>query len=364
MVENPTVSDRGSAVEFDSAVLQQIRRHARSSMAAEICGVLIGELADGVTRVDGCIAGEKAKEAGAHVTFTQETWQHIYKIKDTKFADASIVGWYHSHPGFGIFLSDYDLFIHKNFFTAPHQVAWVFDPHSDEEGCFGWVSGEIAPIKRISVLRQATEFYPKVTEVTPAVRSIDTAVTRIKRTRLSLVTFKKWALYVAALMILVVAAALYQYKTAHKVPRPRSLASAQRDTQALSKWREREEQTMTKQLLSPTVKEFFANRSQLLTSIGFEVKNVRPTTISGKEDPAQNDEHIRNVEYVIRYKWGGWNEDAGWMDVTYVYDRRRHHVTTIQCGKFNIDKGVSRSEYQNESCSIAKEVKDLLFKEK
>jgi len=38
---------------------------------------------------------------------------------DAQFADKKIVGWYHSHPGFGIFLSEYDLFIHRNFFTAP-----------------------------------------------------------------------------------------------------------------------------------------------------------------------------------------------------------------------------------------------------
>ena len=153
MSDNPTISDGGSAVEFDSAVLQQIRRHARGSMGAEICGVLIGDVTDDVTRVEACIAGEKATESGAHVTFTQQTWQHIFKVKDAKFAESSIVGWYHSHPGFGIFLSDYDLFIHKNFFAAPHQVAWVFDPHSDDEGCFGWVAGEVVPIKRFSVRR-------------------------------------------------------------------------------------------------------------------------------------------------------------------------------------------------------------------
>jgi proteasome lid subunit RPN8/RPN11 len=134
--------DLGPEVVLDSATIQQIRRHARSSMEAEICGVLVGTVTDGVTRVQACIAGENADQGGAHVTFTQETWQHIFRIKDAQFADSSIVGWYHSHPGFGIFLSDYDMFIHKNFFAAPHQIAWVFDPHSDSEGCFGWVSPE------------------------------------------------------------------------------------------------------------------------------------------------------------------------------------------------------------------------------
>jgi len=53
------------------------------------------------------------------------------------------VGWYHSHPGFGVFLSEHDMFIQENFFSSPQQVAWVFDPHTDEEGCFGWVNGKV-----------------------------------------------------------------------------------------------------------------------------------------------------------------------------------------------------------------------------
>ena len=141
-------------VEVDGSVLQQIRQHARGSMKAEICGVLIGSGSDDCTRIVACIAGENASQGGAHVTYTQETWEHIYKIKDAEFPDLAIVGWYHSHPGFGVFLSDYDLFIHQNFFSSPNQVAWVFDPHSDEEGCFGWSEGKVVPLSRISVVRQ------------------------------------------------------------------------------------------------------------------------------------------------------------------------------------------------------------------
>jgi proteasome lid subunit RPN8/RPN11 len=147
-------SAKAPRVEFAGDVLQQIRRHARSSMRAEICGVLIGDAAEGVTRVTARIAGEGASQGGAHVTFTQDTWEHIYKVKDAEFPSQSIVGWYHSHPGFGIFLSDYDLFIHENFFTAEHQIAWVFDPHSDEEGCFGWIGKKVEPLQQVTVIRK------------------------------------------------------------------------------------------------------------------------------------------------------------------------------------------------------------------
>jgi hypothetical protein len=101
--------------------------------------------------VTASIEGQNAEEAGAHVTFTQDTWEHIYAVKDKKYPNERIVGWYHSHPGFGIFLSEHDTFIHKNFFASPGQVAWVFDPESDEEGCFGWVDGRIERLSRIAL---------------------------------------------------------------------------------------------------------------------------------------------------------------------------------------------------------------------
>jgi proteasome lid subunit RPN8/RPN11 len=136
----------------DSEVVRQIRQHARSSNKTEVCGVLIGQDRDRRIEVAACIEGQNAEEAGAHVTFTQDTWEHIYAVKDQKYPDERIVGWYHSHPGFGVFLSDHDTFIHKNFFSSPGQVAWVFDPHSDEEGCFGWAGDRIERLTQIAVI--------------------------------------------------------------------------------------------------------------------------------------------------------------------------------------------------------------------
>jgi proteasome lid subunit RPN8/RPN11 len=129
------------SVVMEAEVARKIRQHARTSMKTEVCGVLLGSAEQDRTVIEACIAGINAAQGGAHVTFTQDTWEHIYKIKDQQFPDSKIVGWYHSHPGFGVFLSEHDLFIQENFFSSPQQVAWVYDPHTDEEGCFGWVGG-------------------------------------------------------------------------------------------------------------------------------------------------------------------------------------------------------------------------------
>lgn len=138
-------------VVMEAEVARKIRQHARTSMKAEVCGVLIGSTDHERMTVEACIAGINAAQGGAHVTFTQDTWEHIYKIKDKEYPDHKIVGWYHSHPGFGVFLSEHDLFIQQNFFSNAQQVAWVYDPHTDEEGCFGWVGGNIEKLSAIRV---------------------------------------------------------------------------------------------------------------------------------------------------------------------------------------------------------------------
>jgi proteasome lid subunit RPN8/RPN11 len=141
----------GPLIRIDSEVTRRIRQHARSHMKTEVCGVLIGRTSDGIIEVEASIEALNAAQAGTHVTFTQDAWEAIYKVKDESYTNDRIVGWYHSHPGFGVFLSEHDTFIHQNFFSSPDQVAWVYDPHSDEEGCFGWVDGSIHRITSLSL---------------------------------------------------------------------------------------------------------------------------------------------------------------------------------------------------------------------
>jgi proteasome lid subunit RPN8/RPN11 len=147
----------GPLIRIDSEVTRRVRRHARAHMQTEVCGVLVGKMCDGIIEIEAPIEAFTAAQAGAHVTFTQAAWETIYKVKDKNYPEDRIVGWYHSHPGFGVFLSDHDTFIHRNFFSSPDQIAWVYDPHSDEEGCFGWVDGSIHRIANISVADNSGE---------------------------------------------------------------------------------------------------------------------------------------------------------------------------------------------------------------
>jgi proteasome lid subunit RPN8/RPN11 len=128
------------------SVLNEIHRHGKSVENTEICGVLVGNLYHDdkgpFLYVEHSIRGEHASNESCNVTFTDETWNHINSVMDLQYPDKRILGWYHTHPGFGIFLSDMDLFIHRNFFNLSWQVAFVYDPQSEEEGLFQWRHGE------------------------------------------------------------------------------------------------------------------------------------------------------------------------------------------------------------------------------
>jgi proteasome lid subunit RPN8/RPN11 len=108
--------------------------HAKESLEAEVCGVLVGQFCEdgeGVfAHVEAAIRGAAARQGSTHVTFTQDTWNGIHKTLERDYPKLRIVGWYHTHPGFGVEFSDMDLFIQKNFFSGPAQIALVTDPLS------------------------------------------------------------------------------------------------------------------------------------------------------------------------------------------------------------------------------------------
>jgi proteasome lid subunit RPN8/RPN11 len=123
--------------------------HVFQNADREVGGVLVGRAAraGGLPLVTGAIAALKADEQRATLTFTQDTWEHVHRTLDRDFpAEEQIVGWYHSHPGFGIFLSEHDLFIHRNFFGGPSQIALVVDPLGGTEGVFAWRDDRIVAV--------------------------------------------------------------------------------------------------------------------------------------------------------------------------------------------------------------------------
>ncbi len=151
----PGGRNEGLRVFFTPEVHDALWRHAALDTTVEICGVLVGtwhrDQAGPFVKIVESIRGEGAETRFAEVTFTHQTWAKINAEMDSKFSKFSIVGWYHTHPDFGIFLSDRDRFIHEHFFSGPGQVAHVIDPIRKCEGVFIWRSGKPTPCEHFWV---------------------------------------------------------------------------------------------------------------------------------------------------------------------------------------------------------------------
>ncbi len=137
-------------VHLSERVHQGVWTHASADTSHEICGVLVGTWArdpDGpFAYITEFIRCDNAAQKFAEVTFTHESWAQINGEMDTKYQALRIIGWYHSHPNFGIFLSDRDCFIQEHFFSGPGQIALVVDPVRKTEGIFEWRRGKPTPI--------------------------------------------------------------------------------------------------------------------------------------------------------------------------------------------------------------------------
>ncbi len=144
----PLAESGGAAADvlLDEPPLRAMQAHALSSLDREVAGVLVGrqpeKQPDGrylVHIIDSIVAKHTVMQ-GASVTYTPESWRYMTDTLWERYPDESavIVGWYHTHPGFGIFLSGMDLFIHQNFFTQLWHVAYVLDPRARTSGFFCW----------------------------------------------------------------------------------------------------------------------------------------------------------------------------------------------------------------------------------
>ena len=130
------------AVFVTQAAYGQVVAHAASGADQEVGGLLAGSWcmdADGAGQyilVETALPARFTRQSKVFLTFTQDSLVDLHAEMEEHFPDRQIVGWYHTHPRMGVFLSHYDTWMHANFFPEPWQVALVIEPHSDIGGFF------------------------------------------------------------------------------------------------------------------------------------------------------------------------------------------------------------------------------------
>lgn len=134
-------------IYIHQAVYKEIHRFTKDKLTVESGGMLMGYTLQTNEKtniiITGFIEGKYSEGTPTTLKFTHETWDYVHGEADKKFPDDKIIGWIHTHPNFGIFLSNYDKFIHQNFFNEENQIAYVVDPIQNIEGFFFWINGQI-----------------------------------------------------------------------------------------------------------------------------------------------------------------------------------------------------------------------------
>ena len=141
-----TIPSGSAPIFIYGDVLDEILDFSQRQLEREIGGFLMGGLyEDGSAyiEIDQFLPATRTDSAFASLKFTHETWARLNKQIANEFKGQIVLGWHHTHPGFGIFLSHHDLFIHKNFFSQPWQVAMVVDPRQHELGFFCWTGTDV-----------------------------------------------------------------------------------------------------------------------------------------------------------------------------------------------------------------------------
>ena len=139
--EAPAADDLPIYVELD--VMREMEAHALSNTNVELGGVLLGgqfedEEGQPFVLINDCLRAEHYQATKGSFKFTHDTWSEITRRRDAFAADMEMVGWYHTHPSWGVFLSGMDTFICDNFFNKPLDVALVIDPCQQERAFFQW----------------------------------------------------------------------------------------------------------------------------------------------------------------------------------------------------------------------------------
>lgn len=140
---------------------KRIEKYAKEQMSKEVGSILVGEyICDDRKKyviISDCIEAKYTDATASTLTFTHDTWAYVNKEMEKKYKDKTIVGWQHTHPGYGIFLSNYDLFIQENFFNLPWQIAYVVDPIANTRGFFQWKGDVIEKVSGFYVYDDVEE---------------------------------------------------------------------------------------------------------------------------------------------------------------------------------------------------------------
>jgi len=137
--EPPTDSnqvDTSETIYFSSLALLKMLKHGRAGVPMEVMGLMLGHFTDKYTVNVVDVFSMPQTGSGVSVEAVDPVYQTkmLDMLKQTGRTE-TVVGWYHSHPGFGCWLSSVDINTQQSFETLSERaVAVVIDPIQSVKG--------------------------------------------------------------------------------------------------------------------------------------------------------------------------------------------------------------------------------------
>jgi proteasome lid subunit RPN8/RPN11 len=126
-------------VFITSRVIDRISRDVNRPL--ERIGLLMGTLQDSSLWVNDIIPGG-TEVSEVSCSFPTDLLAQVASDIIEGRIEGRIVGWYHSHPGYGLFLSQTDVQTHMQFSQfSPYAVSLVADPKAEEFGIWAFENG-------------------------------------------------------------------------------------------------------------------------------------------------------------------------------------------------------------------------------
>lgn len=130
------VPDTSECTYISSLALIKMLKHGRAGVPMEVMGLMLGTFMDEYTVQIVDVFAMPQSGTGVSVEAVDPVYQKdmIDQLKQTN-RDQTVVGWYHSHPGFGCWLSGVDINTQQSFEAlAERAVGVVVDPIQSVKG--------------------------------------------------------------------------------------------------------------------------------------------------------------------------------------------------------------------------------------
>mmetsp|Transcript_18262 Transcript_18262/g.19023 ORF Transcript_18262/g.19023 Transcript_18262/m.19023 type:complete len:313 (-) Transcript_18262:150-1088(-) len=134
--QDTPLPDTSEKVQISSLSLLKMLKHGRAGVPMEVMGLMLGQFVDEFTITCVDVFAMPQHGTGVSVEAVDPVFQtNMLEMLKQTGRHEMVVGWYHSHPGFGCWLSGVDMNTQQSFEQLnPRAAAVVIDPVQSVKG--------------------------------------------------------------------------------------------------------------------------------------------------------------------------------------------------------------------------------------